>query len=358
MDAFNKVKIPFGIDSTGVLRHISEVESGLKCNCYCPNCKGALIARKGKVQQHCFQHYSADCGKATETAIHMFIKNVIRDCTTIKIPPHQFSYNEFTLKIENVEVEKSYKDIIPDVIISSGKNILFLEIYVTHSVDNDKLKKIKNYGVSTLELDVNKLGVDFYNLDKNQIIDAVINNINCKKWIYNKKEQDELNKLRSIEQEHQINAAIQIKYRKNRTTSELENINALIPQINDIKKRLNCEIFFPYICDCGGKVITIYSTTYKNFFAKCTSCKQNYELGIVKRTGISYFKNYYFTCDKCGSNYKLNHNSKTDKIFLGCSNYPNCKNTKKVAYINNISKLNSNNLETTIKNSINNLCGI
>lgn len=358
MDSINQVKIPFGIDSTGVLRHISEVENGLKCNCYCPSCKGALIARKGEVQQHCFQHYSADCGKATETAIHMFIKNVIKDCSIIQIPPHQFSNNEFTLKVENVEVEKGYKDIIPDVTISSGNNTLFLEIYVTHSIDNDKLKKIKSYGISTLELDVNELGVDFYNFDKNQIIDSVINNINCKRWIYNKKEQEELNRFHAIEKERQISDSIKVNQRKNRTSIELKNIDTLMPQINDIKKRLNCEIFFPYICDCGGKVITIYSSTYKYFFAKCTSCKQDYKLGSVKRTGISYFKNYYFTCDKCGSKYKLNHNSKTDKIFLGCSNYPDCKNTKKVAYINNISELNSNNLESNIKNSISNLCGI
>lgn len=358
MDAINQVKIPFGIDSTGVLRHISEVESGLKCNCYCPSCKGSLIARKGSVQQHCFQHYSADCGKATETAIHMFIKNVIKDCTVIKIPPHKFSQSEFSLEIETVEVEKGYKDIVPDVTISSGNSMLFLEIYVTHSIDSEKLKKIKRYGISTLELDVNELGVDFYNFDKKQIINSIINNIDCKKWIYNKKEEDELNKLNAIAQERKIRTDIKIEQRRNRTSIELKNIKDLMPQINAIKKKLNCEIFFPYICDCGGKVITIYSSTYKYFFAKCTSCKQDYELGIVKRTGISYFKNYYFTCDKCGSKYKLNHNSKTDKIFLGCSKYPECKNTKKVAYINNISELNSNNLENIVKTSINKLCGI
>ncbi|WP_413699273.1 hypothetical protein ACLKMH_17485 [Psychromonas sp. KJ10-10] len=29
------------------LKHISEVESGLGCNCYCPHCSSQLIAKKG-----------------------------------------------------------------------------------------------------------------------------------------------------------------------------------------------------------------------------------------------------------------------------------------------------------------------
>lgn len=49
------------------------------------------------------------------------------------------------------------------------------------------MKKLKSSEVSTLKLDVSELSVDFYNFDKNQIIYAVINNINCKKLIYNKR---------------------------------------------------------------------------------------------------------------------------------------------------------------------------
>jgi hypothetical protein len=40
------IKLPFGLNRSGVLAHISEVEKGKKCGCICPACKSPLIARK------------------------------------------------------------------------------------------------------------------------------------------------------------------------------------------------------------------------------------------------------------------------------------------------------------------------
>ena len=36
----------------GNLISIDEVESGLKCNCFCPVCNSQLVARKGKERVH------------------------------------------------------------------------------------------------------------------------------------------------------------------------------------------------------------------------------------------------------------------------------------------------------------------
>jgi hypothetical protein len=41
-------EVTFGLDkNTGVIRHVSEVESGLRCNCYCLQCgKGIEICER------------------------------------------------------------------------------------------------------------------------------------------------------------------------------------------------------------------------------------------------------------------------------------------------------------------------
>ena len=42
-----------------VLTCISDVESGLKCGCICPQCHSVLIAHKGKKNIHHFKHYNS-----------------------------------------------------------------------------------------------------------------------------------------------------------------------------------------------------------------------------------------------------------------------------------------------------------
>lgn len=52
--------------------HISEVESGLKCECICPACGEALIARKGKKVIHHFAHKSTEeCEYGYQTSLHL-----------------------------------------------------------------------------------------------------------------------------------------------------------------------------------------------------------------------------------------------------------------------------------------------
>ncbi|MBR9847521.1 MAG: hypothetical protein GYB35_16105 [Algicola sp.] len=98
------------------LVHISQVTSGLDCNCICPNsnCKGKLVARKGKVKSHHFAHYSLeDCGGAIESSLHLLAKDILRK-TKVFALPDLIGYelksnrtakvaNKLTGKIEKVE---------------------------------------------------------------------------------------------------------------------------------------------------------------------------------------------------------------------------------------------------------------
>lgn len=145
---------------------ISDVESGLQCGCICPQCHAVLVAHKGKKNIHHFKHYnSQECEKGYQTSLHLLAKEIISNEKRFVIPPVSYSFNynnkfidipKAKVKIDKVELETKTGDIIPDIILYSGKNILLVEIYVTHKIDDEKLNKIRSLGLSTIEIDLSE----------------------------------------------------------------------------------------------------------------------------------------------------------------------------------------------------------
>ena len=85
------IKLPYGFRD-GILVSIDQVEKGLACNCYCPNCNSKLIARKGEVRYPHFSHYkNVDCGWNGESVIHKISKEIIAKARFIKLPRLFFS---------------------------------------------------------------------------------------------------------------------------------------------------------------------------------------------------------------------------------------------------------------------------
>lgn len=146
----------------GVATSIENVESGLKCGCICPSCGEPLVARKGAKRMHHFAHYSGhNCEYGYETSLHLAAKEILSKANRIMLPAVyiQFPnspkapelYCESKEKsIERVELEKRFQDVIPDVVIYAGGKQLFLEVYVTHAIDDVKLKKLKESDISTI----------------------------------------------------------------------------------------------------------------------------------------------------------------------------------------------------------------
>lgn len=172
------------------LIYINDVEKGLSCGCICPACGEKLIAKKGSKILYHFAHYSTDCGKGYETSLHILAKEILSEAGEIMLPSvniiHSCSNmlicNASKIKIDYVELEKITDDIIPDIIVHSSNRRLFIEIRVTHKVDNTKLEKIKNIGISAIEIDLSKYNKDISKLElKNILIDSN----NNKSWIYN-----------------------------------------------------------------------------------------------------------------------------------------------------------------------------
>lgn len=65
--------------------------------------------------------------------------------------------SEKEIPVDRVELEKRFDDIIPDIVVYSGDKYFFIEIYVTHPIDDEKLKKLKEKNISTIEIDLSKI---------------------------------------------------------------------------------------------------------------------------------------------------------------------------------------------------------
>ena len=139
----------------GVATSIENVESGLKCGCICPSCGEPLVARKGAKRMHHFAHYSGhNCEYGYETSLHLAAKEILSKANRIMLPAVYIQFpnspkapelycESKEIEIERVELEKRFQDVIPDVVIYAGGKQLFLEVYVTHAIDDVKLKKLK-----------------------------------------------------------------------------------------------------------------------------------------------------------------------------------------------------------------------
>jgi hypothetical protein len=201
----------------GILKHISEVANGLKCECVCPACNKKLIARKGEKRSHHFAHYkNPECKFGAQTAIHLLAKEILEKSEKIKIPPippaflnteiektndkfishgeFQEISEEYEVTIDKVYLEKKLRHkFIPDVIIVAKDKQLIIEIAVTHFVGRQKIEKIKKEQISALDIDLSKVA----NFDSREELEhLIIENIKNKKWLYNHYEEKKVSTRR------------------------------------------------------------------------------------------------------------------------------------------------------------------
>lgn len=196
------MKLPYGIQN-GKLVSIDEVDKGLACNSFCKKCKGVLIAKKGKVNVHHFAHYKVDdCGWTGESEIHLMAKKIIANSAHIKLPKLYWSRNpdveifkdDTTIKIDSVKLETKLDDIIPDILIQSGRKKLLIEIVVSNGISKEKLKKIRKIGIATLKIDARKIVNKLfkkgdYFLRDTSFENFLINETEFKSWSYNPKKE-------------------------------------------------------------------------------------------------------------------------------------------------------------------------
>ena len=184
----------------GDIVSIDDVSSGKECGCVCPACGDELIARKGEKRMHHFAHRSnEDCEYGYESSLHLAAKAILSRAKKMVIPPvyvefpqsgkpKELLYPEKKIDIDYVKLENRFDDIIPDIVVDSGDEHFFIEIYVTHPIDDEKLKKLKEKKISTIEIDLSKEKRD---ISVEELSDILLNSSPQKSWKYHT-ESDEL----------------------------------------------------------------------------------------------------------------------------------------------------------------------
>lgn len=186
------LKLPYGLRDSYIV-HISEIsedQRGLKCNCVCPVCHEPLQARIGMKRIKHFAH-SRNCPNAAETALHMMAKDIVLNNRQILLPHVEFAYEIIKpskyFKYNHAKSEYFIKGIKPDLMISDGKNTLFIEIVVTHDVDDEKYEKIKYMNLSVLKIDLEEYYyTSILNGTYEHLENHIIHQQTNKEWINNK----------------------------------------------------------------------------------------------------------------------------------------------------------------------------
>ncbi len=217
---------------------VDNVSNGLSCGCICPHCKEKLVAKNGGYKkEHHFAHYSgADCAGARMTALHKLSQQILARDKIIMLPDYQgeFYYKETgSISFEEIYTEKTYyiedKPIRPDCvgIKYDDKNTpheLWIEILVTHRVNEEKQNYIKKSSTACIEIDMSDLLNTDYNEDTiSHRLQVEKNNkiwVSCPKYdeINEYKrlraEQEEVEQLRLEKEEKLRQDALRCQYQK------------------------------------------------------------------------------------------------------------------------------------------------
>lgn len=184
-----ETKLIYGLRN-GELVRVTEVVSGLECNCICPECKAPLIARKGSVRQHHFAHSSdTNCGGGVESSLHWLAKKVLSERQVIVLPKQDFvtenrrekgHFPQHPFRIHAAKVETKIGEVVPDILISISGAPVAVEILVTHKVDEIKVGKYRAMGLPAIEIDLS--GID-RELPEEEIARLVIEGGAHKYWV-------------------------------------------------------------------------------------------------------------------------------------------------------------------------------
>lgn len=149
---------------------VRDVANGLQCRCVCFECGQPVLAKQGvRLRWHFSHHAPTSCRPTPESELHFFAKTLLADRLWLWIPAvcaHAAGQTESIserrqYEFSEVRVEKADGNVRPDLLLAtaSGK-ILHVEIYVRHRVGTIKLEKLRNRGISSIEIDLSKLDWD------------------------------------------------------------------------------------------------------------------------------------------------------------------------------------------------------
>ncbi len=217
-------RIPFACGPDGRVMSIQEVPRGLDCQCTCPACEAPLVAKKGRRQAWHFSHApGTSCAGALESALHIAVKQIIEEakglrvptCTVVRFPEEHlnrltrirtgfvappYCYSDMPdgwvervgagrassrgqdVEFDAVLVEHQEGDIRPDLVAIKGNRRLYIEVAVTHFIDDEKLRRIRARKTAAIEIVVPYTLNETVSWDR--LRQLVLVETKCKHWAY------------------------------------------------------------------------------------------------------------------------------------------------------------------------------
>lgn len=165
------ITMPLAIDSCGSIHHVTGVERGMACNCFCIECGEMVIAKKGDILEHHFAHSNlSSCGGYSPmTPLHKVAEDLIMDGLNqgIIIGPINPVPNSTWSKEQFYDLSKHNRK--SDV--SSGD--CHIEVRVSHAVDDGKISDLYDFEGIVYELDLSDCDYTIY---RREDIWTIINN--------------------------------------------------------------------------------------------------------------------------------------------------------------------------------------
>ena len=194
----NTLRLCYGARE-GKLLHISEVPRGLACGCVCPACGDRLVARQSQLREHHFAHAAGnDCRTAVETALHLAAKEILARRKEIVLPSVEIQFHflryrdggnksltiapEGCYQLTSIALERRLTNIVPDILAPVQNRPLLIEVRVKHGIEAQKLERIQNLDMSTVEIDLSAAPRD---LPWKDLEELVVESGTHKRWIYN-----------------------------------------------------------------------------------------------------------------------------------------------------------------------------
>lgn len=180
------------LDQNGQLISIKTALRGRGCNCTCISCGEPVVARKGLIREHHFSHNSnkESCFIQRESLLHLYAKQVIRTLLGLQLPPMPGTWPESEDQtswwdFERVDEEVPQPGFQPDLVahLRDGRQ-LFIEIAVTSFIGEEKLERIKNVGIDTVEIDLRELLTSKLPIPSEEVTAHILNQTQNKSWIY------------------------------------------------------------------------------------------------------------------------------------------------------------------------------
>ncbi|WP_460535441.1 hypothetical protein [Chitinimonas naiadis] len=155
------------------------------------------MAKQGNIKAWHFAHTTgAECAGGPMTALHLAAQHLIQRVGKLRVPALVAQatatsasgelLQESVVKpselliFDEVSLEVNLGDIRPDVVGTNPTASYFIEVAVTHFVDEQKHGKLKQHDVPTVEIDLSNVTAS----DWDSLYTAVIDSVELKQWVH------------------------------------------------------------------------------------------------------------------------------------------------------------------------------